>query len=78
MKKLLDHIISNIIGKDNFSIEEQESDGHMQLIVKTKAENIGLLIGKQGRTIKAIRNIIKIKAVLENKSVNVSVDEAIS
>ena len=35
----------------------------------------GILIGKEGKTIKAIRNLLKVRATLEKKVVNVVLSE---
>jgi predicted RNA-binding protein YlqC (UPF0109 family) len=68
MKELLTFIIKNILGKDSkFEIEEVDEGSIVKLIVKTSQEEGGLVIGKQGKVIKAIRNILRIKATLEKK-----------
>ncbi len=68
MKDLLTFIIQNILGKDaKFEVEEVNEDSVVKLIVKTSDEDGGMIIGKQGKIIKAIRNILRIKATLEKK-----------
>ena len=70
MKDLLEFIIKNILGKDvKFEILEEDNGSLVTLTVKTKDEDGGMIIGKQGKIIKAIRNILRIKAVLEKKKV---------
>ncbi len=65
MKELLAHIVSGILGHDDFEITETSGEnGFTSLTVLAKAENIGLIIGKSGKTINAIRNILKVKATL--------------
>lgn len=77
MKKLLTYILDGLIGKDNFKVEEESSDeGHVNYEVKVNPEFIGLIIGKEGRTIKAIRSLLKVKAILEKKAVTIDVVEA--
>jgi len=76
MKKLLSYILDNLIGKDNFKIEENSSDeGHVNFEVKVNQELIGLIIGKEGKTIKSIRSLLKVKAILEKKAVTINVTE---
>ncbi|MBI3443681.1 KH domain-containing protein [Candidatus Woesebacteria bacterium] len=77
MKKLLEYIIKNIVGREDFEVEEKEEEGLMSLNVVANPEYVGLIIGKQGKTIKAIRNLVKVLAVLEGKSVNISVTERV-
>jgi predicted RNA-binding protein YlqC (UPF0109 family) len=70
MKDLLEYIIKNILGKDaKFEITEQDDGNVVTLTVKTEEKDGGLVIGKGGRTIKAIRNILRIKATLDKKKV---------
>ena len=70
MKELLDFIIRNILGKDSkFEIIEEDDGSIVKLTVKTAEEDGGLVIGKGGKVIKAIRNILRIKATLEKKKI---------
>lgn len=76
MKKLLDYLLKNLIGKDNYKIEVEESqEGHVNFNVQVDKDNIGLIIGKEGKTIKAIRSLLKVKAILEKKAVTINVSE---
>ena len=70
MKELLDFIIRNILGKDSkFEITEEDDGSIAKLTVKTAEDEGGMVIGKQGKVIKAIRNILRIKATLEKKKI---------
>ncbi|AKM83467.1 hypothetical protein A2422_01170 [Candidatus Woesebacteria bacterium RIFOXYC1_FULL_31_51] len=70
MKELLDFIIRNILGKDSkFEITEEDDGSIVKLTVKTAEDEGGMVIGKQGKVIKAIRNILRIKATLEKKKI---------
>ena len=75
MKDLLKYIISGITKSDEFKIEESTDGDRIIFEVKAKPDIIGIIIGKKGTTIRSIRNIIKIQAVLEKKSVSVNVSE---
>lgn len=68
MKKLLEFIINKII-KDakDIEIEEIVEDGNYNsYIIKAPKEKIGSIVGKNGRIIQAIRNVLKILAVKNN------------
>ncbi len=70
MKELLDFILRNILGKDStYEIIEDDNGSVVTLTVKTDDNEGGMVIGKQGRVIKAIRNILRIKATLEKKKI---------
>jgi predicted RNA-binding protein YlqC (UPF0109 family) len=70
MRDLLDYILRNILGKDSkYEIEEVNEDSIVKLIIKTADDEGGMIIGKGGKVIKAIRNILRIKATLEKKKI---------
>lgn len=75
MKDLLDYIISSLLEKKSYDIEENIDGDNTRFNLKIDPEYIGLIIGKEGRTVKSIRNILRIKAVLENKGVFLEVTE---
>ena len=78
MIELLKFLITEITGakEDDFSVNEVSEGTKATLQVSAKPDIIGLIIGKEGKTIKNIRKIVSVRAVLENKSVNISVTEA--
>lgn len=70
MKELLDFILRNILGKDStYEIIEEDDGSIVKLTVKTADNEGGMVIGKQGKVVKAIRNILRIKATLEKKKI---------
>lgn len=73
MKELLEFLIKGIIPDKDISVEEKiEGESHF-LSLKVPADSVGLVIGKAGKTIKAIRNIVKVKATLEKKGVSIEI-----
>lgn len=75
MKELLEHIISSLIDIKYFEIEENIDGNNIRYNLKVDPEFIGMIIGKEGKTVRSIRNILRIKAVLENKVVFLEVTE---
>ncbi len=75
MKDLLDFMLKGILGKEKFSISETEDAGRVIYTIDTDPKNIGLIIGKGGHMIKALRNVLKIRATLEKKAVALNVGE---
>lgn len=70
MKELLDFILKNILGKDStYEVREEDDGSIVKLTVKTAEDEGGMVIGKGGKVIKAIRNILRIKATLEKKKI---------
>jgi predicted RNA-binding protein YlqC (UPF0109 family) len=75
MQDLLEFIVKGITGGTNFTIEENQENDVSQFLIKAKSPEIGIIIGKSGRTINAIRNLLKVKATLEKRRANVSITE---
>lgn len=75
MKKFLEYLISLIIDhpKDLKIEERQIGDTSYQYIVNGHSEDIGKIIGKQGKIIQAIRNVAIILAIKENKQINIEI-----
>ncbi|MFZ3301760.1 MAG: KH domain-containing protein [Microgenomates group bacterium] len=70
MKELLDFILRNLLGKDSkYEIIEEDDGSIVKLTVKTAEDEGGMVIGKGGKVIKAIRNILRIKATLDKKKI---------
>ncbi len=75
MRDLLDFLIKGITGNKDFEIEESQDADRSNFEIKIDPSFFGLVIGKGGRTIRAIRNLLKVRATIEKKGVNVSVAE---
>jgi predicted RNA-binding protein YlqC (UPF0109 family) len=75
MRDLLEFLIKGITGNKDFEIEESQDTDRSNFEVKIAPSFFGLVIGKGGRTIRAIRNLLKVRATIEKKGVNVSVAE---
>lgn len=72
MKKLLNYLVTNLVNHpDDVTIAEKESsNGEILLELKVNPEDMGLVIGKGGKIIRSLRNILKAKAIVENKKLN--------
>ena len=76
MKDTLLYIITAIVDNpDAVAIEEREEDGIINFIITVAKEDMGKVIGKEGKVIRGIRNIMKIKAMKENIRINISLSE---
>ena len=76
MKKLLEFIIEKLTGKKDIEIEQKKEGDNVYLEIFSDPENIGLIIGKNGQTIQAIQDVLRVRARLENVMVFVNVSEA--
>lgn len=76
MKDLLEYIVKNIVSKpDAVVIEDQSSDGNVNLTLTVDPEDMGLIIGKGGQTIHAIRKLLTVRAIAENVRVNLQLND---
>ncbi len=76
MKDTLTYIVSSIVAnQDKIRIEEEETNGFVELQIFVAKEDIGRVIGKEGKIIRAIRNVMKIPAMKQNKKITISVSE---
>lgn len=75
MKELLVHIIKAIVNNpDDVQVEERESvdfPGLTILTIDVNESDKGVIIGRKGRTINSIRDIVTISAIRNNKRVRV-------
>ena len=74
LKELLEIIAKNLVD-DPDSVVVKEIDGEKATVLELKVaqEDMGKVIGKQGRIAKAIRNVIKAAAIHNDKRVVVEI-----
>ena len=76
MKKTLQYIVSSIVDNPKeIKINEEELDGILTFTVQVADEDMGKIIGKNGKVIRAIRNLMRIPAIKQNKRINISLAE---
>jgi len=74
MKELLITLAKNLVDQpDKVKVEEEERDGITVLRLSVGAEDMGKVIGKQGRIARAIRTLVKASAINEEKKVLVEI-----
>lgn len=72
MKNVLELMITNLVdNKDAVSIEEIEDNKSVTYKVKVSQEDMGKVIGKQGRVARSIRTVMKSVSAKEGKKSNV-------
>ncbi len=72
MKEILETIILNMVdNKEAVAITETLEERKANYVVKIAEEDMGRIIGKQGKTAKAIRMVMKSVAGKEHKRINV-------
>jgi hypothetical protein len=66
MKQLIEYIVSNIVNHPEsvtVTQEDTEDKDTAKYLIKVDPEDVGRVIGKQGKVIKAIRQLVRIAAI---------------
>ena len=72
MKEVLELIVKSLVSNpDSVQIRENVTNNSIELKVKVAKDDMGKVIGKQGRLAKSIRTVIKSLAGKENKKVEI-------
>jgi predicted RNA-binding protein YlqC (UPF0109 family) len=71
MKSLLEYLVKKIVNDpDKIVIEKREEGESENFYLKTSPQDRGKIIGKKGKTIKALRSLLRLKGLLEKRRVN--------
>ena len=74
MLNLLEYLTTEISGSKT-RVESQESEGVILYTIFVPQEKMGLLIGKSGKTIRAIRSLARARAVVDQTRITVQLQE---
>lgn len=75
MKEIVEYIAKSLVSHpDDIVVEEVSNNGVVDLKLLVNADDMGKIIGKQGRIANSIRSILKACAVKEEKKVNLDID----
>lgn len=71
MKDIVEYIVKHFVTiPDAVEVKEDIQNGMVYLTLKVDPVDMGLTIGKNGQTIKAIRRLLTVKAVSDEVRVN--------
>ncbi|MFY9214795.1 MAG: KH domain-containing protein [Tissierellaceae bacterium] len=74
MGELVEYIAKALVDNpDEVSVNEIEGSQSIIIELKVAQDDMGKIIGKQGRIAKAIRTVVKAAAIKENKRVVVEI-----
>lgn len=76
MKNFLQNLLKQLVDHpDEVNVSESTHDHEVILTAQVASEDMGKVIGRQGKIIKAIRDLTKIIAVKEQRSVTIELAE---
>lgn len=77
MKQFLEYVVPNLVTHpEDVRVTEEEKDGVLQLMIQVNPEDVGRVIGKSGKIIKSLRQLVRVMAIKQGTRVNVDVADA--
>ncbi len=75
MKELAEHMARALVNNPDAAIvSETETEEGWELKLQVAPEDMGKIIGKQGRIAKALRTVLKAAAAKDGKKVNLDIE----
>ncbi len=69
MKKLVAHIAESLVDQpDQVTVSQTDSDDSVSIELSVAQDDLGKVIGKQGRTARAMRSLLAATAAREDKT----------
>jgi uncharacterized protein len=76
MRELVTFIASSLVDQpEAVTVSESEQEGTTVIELRVAKEDIGKVIGKQGRTARAIRAVLTAAAARENRKARLEIQE---
>lgn len=75
MIELLEYITQTLTGNKDIKVEKDASGDLVIYTIKAPKEVMGLLIGKGGRTINAIRTLARARAITDQEKIALRLEE---
>jgi len=72
LKLLIEPLVGNI---KKIKIEKKQEQNNINFTVSIPKDDIAKVIGKNGKMVKSIKSLLKIRAIKENQFVNIEVVE---
>ncbi len=74
--ELVEYLVRSIVeSPDDVEVEEYEEEGELVLEIKVADDDLGRVIGREGRVAKAIRTIARAAGAREDRRVSVDIVE---
>lgn len=75
MDELVLYIIKSLVSKpDDVKLESKNEDGMLTLQLSVAPDDMGMVIGKAGQTIRAVRKLLIARVMAENSDLRVNLN----
>ena len=75
MDELVLYIVKNLVSKpDEVKLETKDEEGMTSLSLSVAPDDMGIVIGKAGQTIRAIRKLLVSRAIAESNNLRVNLN----
>jgi uncharacterized protein len=76
MRELIDYIARGLVDKpDEVEVRELDGDGGLVLELRVAPDDLGKVIGRQGRTARALRTLLSAAAAKKHRKVTLEIIE---
>lgn len=76
MIELVEYIAKSLVDDpQSVKVTASENEEEIEILLEVNKDDMGKIIGKQGRIAKAIRSILKAISLKEDKRVNLEIEE---
>jgi predicted RNA-binding protein YlqC (UPF0109 family) len=77
MKQFLEYVVPNLVTHpEEVQVSEETKEGVIHLMIKVNPEDVGRVIGKSGKIIKSLRQLVRVMAIKQGVRVNVDVADS--
>lgn len=77
MREFIEYLIKEITSKpEEVAVKEVQENGVYIYNVHVSNEDMGVIIGKEGKTIKSLRNLAKAKAIKDDVRIQIVLEES--
>lgn len=75
MIELVEYLVSSLVPGGDYTVEQRDGDGTTDIVISISKDDIGKIIGKQGRIARAIRTLVKAASGKSSVKYNVVIEE---
>ena len=75
MIELVEYLVSSLVPDGDYTVEQRDGNGASDIVITISKNDIGKIIGKQGKIARAIRTIVKSAGRRSSVKYNVVIEE---